>query len=178
MNTEKFYGGLMQKIESMSREELIKKLKLSMEVITAVDGMWFMNVEELAGYDKALDVDIKVWEHYPRVLERRMKKYYEFEKKGLEGLKEMIEHDPMLIPMDFEFIINDEHSMIFRVHKCPGLEAMERMDRKVFTCEPVETVYLKSFAKICDPRIELEALKLPPRASENDICCEWLFTLD
>ena len=53
MNTEKFYGGLMQKIESMSREELIKKLKLSMEVITAVDGMWFMNVEELVGYDKA-----------------------------------------------------------------------------------------------------------------------------
>ena len=163
--------------ESLSKEELIRKLKLAMDAATAVDGMWFLEAETENGYDKALEMDINVWRRYPKVLKKRMSNYYEIKNKGLEAVKEFIENDPMLVPIDFELISDNEHSLVFKVHKCPALEAMERIERKKLTCEPVETVYLNAIAKQFDERIELEALKLPPRASENDICCEWRFTL-
>ncbi len=168
----------MERFESLSKEELINRLKLAMDVATAVDGMWFMNVEKVFGFDKTNEINLKVWEHYPKVLERRMKKYYELKKTGMEGVKEMIQLDPILVPMDFEFVDKDDQNMIFRVNKCPGLEAQERMNRTEFTCEKVEKVYLSAFAEMYDPRIKVKALKVPPRASENDICCEWLFTIE
>ena len=168
----------MQDLESLSREELIKKLKLAMEVSTAVDGIWFMSAEEENGFDKALELDIRVWERYPKVLKKRLGKYYELKKEGLEGIREMIELDPMMIPIDFEFTQPDESSLIFKVIKCPALEAMERIGRKNYTCEPVETAFLKNMAKLFDERIQVMALRLPPRKKPNDVCCEWLFTLD
>lgn len=168
----------MESIESLPREELINRLRLAMDMATAVDGMWFVNVEKTLGFDKTNEINLKVWEHYPKVLARRMKKYYELKKTGMEGVREMIELDPLLIPMDFEFIDKDENNMIFRVNKCPGLEAQERMNRTEFTCEKVEEVFLRAYAEMYDSRIKVQALILPPRASENDICCEWLFTLE
>jgi len=87
---------VMQKFASLSKEELIKKLNLAMDAAFAIDGMWFLNVEKLLGFEKTNDVNLKVWEHYPKVLHRRMTRYYELKNTGLEGLKEMLELDPML----------------------------------------------------------------------------------
>ena len=33
----------------------------------AVDGLWFMKVEEAEGFDKALDIDEKVWQVMPKI---------------------------------------------------------------------------------------------------------------
>jgi hypothetical protein len=168
----------MLNLESLTKEELIKRLNLAMDVATAVDGMWFMAVEKENGYDRALEMDIGVWKRYPKVLKKRLIKYYEFKNKGLEAVQELIESDPMLLPMEFEFIKDGKNTMVFKVNKCPALEAMERIGRKKLTCEPVETVYLEGIAKLCDERIEIKAIKLPPRNSKADGCCEWRFTLN
>ena len=53
---------VMQKFESLSKEELIKKLNLAMDAALAIDGMWFLNVEELLGFEKTNGVNLKVWD--------------------------------------------------------------------------------------------------------------------
>ena len=60
--------------------------------------------------------------------------------------------------VNFEFVDKDDQNMIFRVNKCPGLEAQERMNRTEFTCEKVEKVYLSTYAEMYDPRIKVKAL--------------------
>lgn len=168
----------MLDLESLGKEELIRRLRLAMDVATAVDGMWFLAAEQENGYDKALEMDINVWRRYPAVLKKRLSKYTVLKESGLAAVKEIIENDPMLVPVDFEFICGAKNDLIFKVNKCPALEAMERIGREKLTCEPVETVYLEGLARLCDPRIRVEATKLPPRLSEDDICCEWRFTLN
>ncbi|MFO7962285.1 MAG: DUF6125 family protein [Desulfobacterales bacterium] len=165
----------MLNLELLSKRELVRKLKLAMDIATAVDGMWFLAAEEQNGYQRALEMDINVWKRYPKVLKKRISKYYKFNEVGLDAIKGLIEHDPMMVPLEFEFITENINSMIFQVSKCPALEAMERMGRKKLTCEPVETAYLNGIAGICDGRIEVEALKLPPRLSDDEICCQWRF---
>jgi hypothetical protein len=167
----------MKDIGSLSKEELIKRLKLATDVAMAVDGMWFMAVEEADGFDKALELDIKVWERYAEVLLKRIRKYYHLEQTGLEGLKEVFRLDPLWDSVEFEVVEDDGNRLMFQVNRCPALEAMERLERKTYTCEPVETVYFTTMARLYDPRIEVKALKLPPRSSDKDICCQWLFYL-
>ncbi|MCL4384904.1 MAG: L-2-amino-thiazoline-4-carboxylic acid hydrolase [Actinobacteria bacterium] len=40
---------------------------------TSVDGLWFMKVEELLSFEKALQLDIKVWEIVPKIQSRFIK---------------------------------------------------------------------------------------------------------
>ena len=39
----------------------------------AVDGLWFMKVEEKSGFDPALDVDHEVWKVMPKIQARMIK---------------------------------------------------------------------------------------------------------
>jgi hypothetical protein len=40
---------------------------------TAVDGLWFMKVEEKLGFEGALEIDRTVWEVFPRIQVREIK---------------------------------------------------------------------------------------------------------
>ena len=40
---------------------------------TAVDGLWFVKVEEKYGFDSALDIDKEVWKIMPKIQSRFLK---------------------------------------------------------------------------------------------------------
>jgi len=40
---------------------------------TAVDGLWFMKIEEKYGFDAALDIDNEVWKVFPKIQARLLK---------------------------------------------------------------------------------------------------------
>ncbi|HOW69256.1 MAG TPA: DUF6125 family protein [Phycisphaerae bacterium] len=40
---------------------------------SAVDGLWFMKLEEAAGFEQALDIDVRVWQIMPKIQARKMK---------------------------------------------------------------------------------------------------------
>lgn len=39
----------------------------------SVDGLWFMKIEEAAGFDKALEIDMAVWKVLPKIEARTIK---------------------------------------------------------------------------------------------------------
>ena len=54
---------------------------------TAVDGLWFMKLEERYGFDTALDIDNEVWKVMPKI-QARMLKSMGKPGDGIEGLLE------------------------------------------------------------------------------------------
>jgi hypothetical protein len=166
-----------KKLEELSKEELIQRIRLTAEMAVATDGMWFVAAEEAVGYDKALEMDTKVWVRYPTVFIKRIRKYIELPANPLEKIKAIIKYDPLWLPINSDFPEDTPQRLIFRVINCPALEAMERMGRELLTCEPVEKAYMTALAQAVDPRIQLTAMKLPPRKSPDEICCQWLFSL-
>lgn len=40
---------------------------------TAIDGLWFMKLEERYGFDAALDIDDEVWKVFPKIQARALK---------------------------------------------------------------------------------------------------------
>lgn len=72
--------------------------KISKEVLTeylgrsygAVDGLWFMKVEEQFGFEAALEMDRQVWEVLPKIQARLLKRMLKLD-GGIEGLRESLE---------------------------------------------------------------------------------------
>jgi len=54
---------------------------------TAVDGLWFMKVEEKYGFDVALEIDNEVWKVLPKIQARMLKSIGKME-NGMEALFE------------------------------------------------------------------------------------------
>ncbi len=168
----------MKRIEDLPREDLIKLVYLAADLAIAVDGLWFLSAEQAFSFDHALDMDIQVWKRYAKVSIKRIRKHFELPLDGLNTIKEIMLLDPMWLSVDFDLIEDPPDSLIFQVTNCPSLLAMEKMGREMFTCEAVEKVYLTELCKAVDPKIKVEALKLPPRKNPDDICCKWKFYLD
>ena len=166
---------IMRDLDSLSREEAVKYLKFLSGLAIAVDGLWFMAVEKVAGFDEALRLDIDVWAGYAPVVVKRIRREFGIRGKGLEALREVISHDPLWWSMDVRIIEDSAGRLAFEVRDCPSLIAQEKMGRETLTCEPVERAYLEALADAVDPGIKVEALKLPPRKSPDEICCRWAF---
>ncbi|MEW6443301.1 MAG: DUF6125 family protein [bacterium] len=167
----------IRRIEDLPREELVKRLRLAAELASAMDGLWFVAAEQAHGFDRALELDVQVWERYGAVSVKRIRKYFPIDGKGLAGVKEVLSLDPFMAIVDFEVLSETPDSITFQAKTCPFLEAMERYGRKVFTCEQAETAYFRGLARAVDPRIRVAPLKLPPRQGPDEICCRWLFSI-
>ncbi len=165
-------------MDELSREELEKRIRLLSELAIALDGLWFLAAEEAEGYDKALEMDVKVWKRYASLSVKRIRRYFDVRSTGLEAIKEFIAYDPFWFTIGFETVEDGPDRLVFQVRNCPSLEAMERMGRERLTCEAVELPYMENLAAAVDPRVKVRALKLPPRKSPDEIACKWLFYLD
>ena len=51
-------------LTTLSKEELIRLVKVYSRLFLALDGFWFLAVEDRFGYQAALDADIDAWEGY------------------------------------------------------------------------------------------------------------------
>jgi hypothetical protein len=140
-----------------------------------MDGLWFLTVEEEFGYSVAIGLDIKVWEKYAHIVVKRIGETFGLSNSGIEGIRELIEFDPLFLNFNYEIREFSSEKMVLRINKCPVLEAMEKAGRKKFVCETTTGLYFKNIARQLNPLVVVHPLKLPPRKSPQGVCCEWLF---
>lgn len=159
-----------------SPDNLEKLAELSGRLLTAIDGLWFLAVEKEFGYSDAIKLDQVVWEKYVHILVKTAKRMFPLVKQGLEGLREIIELDPLNLNLTYSITSHSSRGMILTVTRCKVLEAMERMARKEIVCGTTTGLYFRNLAREVDPRIVVEPLKLPPRCGEKD-CCKWRFEM-
>lgn len=69
---------------------------------TAVDGLWFMKLEERYGFETALELDNEVWKVFPKIQARFLKAAVGLD-DGLEALLECL--STKLILEDFKFSV-------------------------------------------------------------------------
>ena len=86
---------------------------------TAVDGLWFMKVEERFGFDTALEIDDEVWKVMAKIQARRMKELLKKE-EGLEALRECFSTKLSIDGFGFKLEeIEDARAFRIIINKCP-----------------------------------------------------------
>jgi hypothetical protein len=155
----------------LSKEELVGLIEAYAKLYTALDGLWFISVEEECGHELATKLDVKVWDS---LAPREAKRISDAKKvaDGIEAVIEVIKLRPSFLTKEYN-IFREKNKVRIQVTKCRSLEAMERDKREVSSCLRVlENVYPKFVSNI-DNRAKFRLLKAPPRKSAGDSCCEW-----
>lgn len=96
---------------------------------TAVDGLWFVKIEEQFGFDKALELDEQVWQIMPKIQARNIKQLTGLS-SGIDDLREAFQAKLTIDGFDFT-IDNDQHDPAFTVSikTCPWHEILKNCGR-------------------------------------------------
>jgi len=95
---------------------------------TAVDGLWFMKVEEKYGFDSALEIDREVWKVLPKIQARFLKSLSQFD-TGIVGLFECFTTKLKLEGFEFRTEGGTNELKII-ISRCPWHDTMIKSGRE------------------------------------------------
>jgi len=92
----------------------------------AVDGLWFMKVEEMYGFDSALNIDVKVWEILPKIQAREVRKLLMIKDDGIEPLFKALQ-----LKLEAEgYVYSIDHKQgVIEIRQCPWIKLLEKSGR-------------------------------------------------
>lgn len=94
---------------------------------TAVDGLWFMKVEDKLGFEEALRLDEAVWKVLPKIQARTLKGMMHLP-EGLVGLEQALSARLALEGFEFE-MVPQEDGLAVIVKRCPWHDMMIKSGR-------------------------------------------------
>ncbi|MHA2369846.1 MAG: DUF6125 family protein [Candidatus Hodarchaeales archaeon] len=149
-------------LASFSREDLIKLVKMYAKGWLAMDGCWFLGIEEEKGLETAMHYDTKAWERFAPIEAKRIMKEFNIPQNG--GLDSL------------------EKTLNLRLYAQLNDQTIERPDSlslifKMNGCKEIGLVEYSRFASTVDSRITTECIACPPDAHPKEWWCAWKFTL-
>lgn len=168
--------------EDFSKEFLIKLLLQWRRQYLRLAGYWYEGIQKRVGLKTADEIQLEVW---TRIGDRQLKKYLPISgiqlNTCLDSLKLMqLAPDSWTGTDLFDGsveIINENHLILTCTH-CVVLEFFERTnqpERIPAHCQVLEKAATETY--LCNPKIKVTGLKLPPREGPDDICCQWEYLM-
>ncbi len=115
----------------MSKKEPTIGLDVLMEYFKksylAVDGLWFVKLEEELGFDYALELDRRVWEILPKIQARRVRELLKIDDNGFNPFIEAVK--VKLVGEGYNHKI-DKKKMTVTIVGCPWHEIMKKTNRE------------------------------------------------
>ena len=167
--------------DCFSKEFLLKLMKTWQYAWLHMSGAWYEAVQSRWGADAANACEYEAWVKVGERVNPRFAKIANIELKTvLDSLK------ATQLPLDnttddlfraHAQIINPNH-VIWTIPRCKTLEVFEKSspERIEPMCEVLEPAVIEKY--LINPKIKLNALKLPPRKSKDEIACQWEITLE
>ncbi|OGO02486.1 MAG: hypothetical protein A2Y91_02180 [Chloroflexi bacterium RBG_13_54_8] len=96
----------------------------------AVDGLWFMKVEERYGFDAALEIDNEVWQVLPKIQARMLKAMAKVQ-EGMEALLKCLTIKLALEGFQFDAQRSESGTgFTVSISRCPWHDAMLKSGRE------------------------------------------------
>lgn len=168
----------MDDIENLSRDELLKLVRIYAKNWLAHDGCWFLAAEEKYGMEAAIELDAKSWERFAVAEAKRIRKEFAIPANGgLRALAKALQFRlyAAINRQKIEWV--NDRKMIFRMLECRVQKARREKNLPDFPCKAVGMVEFSQFAKTVDSRIKARCLACPPDPG-GDFYCGWEFTVD
>lgn len=112
-------------MNNLTDEDKIAYLKRS---YSAVDGLWFMKVEDSFDFEKALEIDNEVWKVVPKIQARFLKSVLKAD-EGLKALERCFTEKLRLDDIKFN-VKSDEKSLFITISRCHWHELLVKSARE------------------------------------------------
>jgi len=167
----------MDFIDELSREELVRLVRMYARNWLAHDGCWFLAAEERLGLEAAMELDARSWERFaPAEAKRIMKEFAIPAHGGLEALARALKLRLYAAINPQEIIVRDEKTLVFRMVECRVQKTRREKGLPDFPCKAVGMVEFSNFARAVDERISTRCISCPPDPV-TDSYCRWEFIL-
>lgn len=173
------------KLEDLSKEALIKLVKINSKDFIELGGIWHTYVGKKYGYDVANDFTWQMWVGKdPVVMDHDLKRIlpaFKIEGDDIASIFKYLQLTPAVGCYNYEHEVefkNNNHAIMTITH-CPSLLRFEKYNvpkAAKFGCE-LDIVYLQNVANRFNPKIKVKCLTPLPRKSPGDVPCAWEFKL-
>ena len=130
--------------------------------------------------EQALTLDIWAWKKMIKYQARHLTKAMNIQGDDVATLMKIFQVDPMFGNFRYEIkLINRNHGLL-TINYCPTLEALEKEggSRIKEICGIVDPIVFTRYATSINPKMKVKTLKLPPRQSQQELCCQWEYSLE
>jgi predicted ArsR family transcriptional regulator len=97
----------------------------------SVDGLWFMKIEEDAGFEKALEIDIAVWKVLPKIEARTIQELLSLG-RGIEALHAGLDFKLSAERYSHALSPVRQDAFTLEVHDCPWVQHIKKAGRARF----------------------------------------------
>jgi len=149
-------------------EGLLKWLR---EAYFAVDGIWFLTLEERLGLERAVELDVEVWRRFAHVMARRVAKRLGVDASSPAGIVESL---GVFFDVEGWGVDLDPARGAFKVERCPWWDYLNKVGRSHIiehVCPKVCEAIFSSWAEALNPRARLTFTFTPPH-------CQAKFTVE
>jgi len=155
-------------MELCEQKELIQLIKSS---LTAIDGPWFLEVENEIGFDKAFEIDLGVWKKYGPVIIKRIIKMLSITDNDLNSFIRILEIICEIDDTKFTIKEKTQNEALILIDYCPWYENLKRSKREnLVRCDVVDKTIFPEWIQSFNPDLKLELSRSIPEGHDR---CEW-----
>ena len=165
------------RFEDFSKEFLIKLMYAWQRAYLRLSAIWYEAVMERFGMEAADNCNLEVWSKVGEKVVPKFAKLGNFELNTvLDSLKLCQLTPDSHVGSEFfggEVDVKSENHVVTTTTKCAVLEFFEKAapERMDYFCHVLEKQVMEKYFN--NPKIRVTPLKLPPRESPDDICCQF-----
>ena len=164
-------------ISEIPKEKIADYIFMHLRNMWAVDGLYYLGIEEKMGTDTATEIDRKVWEVMGKIEARRIKNLFDIKGNDIPSMIKGLSYSGWTLDLEDKEIIIEKEKAILRNVKCRVQNTRLKKGLKEFGCKPVRWGFLKSFAHEFNPKIKVKCNVCPPDKHPDDLWCEWIFEI-
>ncbi|MBN1214138.1 MAG: hypothetical protein JXA99_01725 [Candidatus Lokiarchaeota archaeon] len=166
-------------LESLSKEELLDYIEDISKNWLAIDGTWFLSVEQKYGTEIAIHLDEISWKLFsPIEAKRIMKRFNIPENGGIPALIKALKYRVYANINEQEILEISENRCVFRMNNCRVQAARKTKNLPDFPCKSVGMIEYSEFAKTIDSRIKVQCICCPPDRHPDNYFCAWEFKIE
>ena len=164
-----------QLIDQIPEEKLADFIFMHLRNMWAVDGFYYLFIEEKYGTEVATEIDRKVWEVMGKIEARKIKQLFNINGNDIPSVMKALSYSGWSMDLEDKEIIIEKDKGILRNIKCRVQNTRLKNGLTEFGCKPVRWSFLKSFAKEFNSDIDVTCNVCPPDKHPDNLWCEWVF---
>jgi hypothetical protein len=141
----------------------------------AVDGLWFMMVEQDSDFDHALDLDRRVWEILAKIQARKARELLRLAGSSPQDLARCFSLKLTADGHTFD-VASDSDGVRFTIRGCPWLALLENSDRRHLAARVAQTICPTEGRLWCAEFGGEYAFEMPAMACSGADHCEMRFS--
>ena len=165
-------------IEDLSREQLLTLLKAYSRMVTAIDGYWFMAVEENQDHEAAYERDCAVWEkaapYEARLISRALGIGTGVD---IPTMLDVLKACPTWYSLGTEVSAEGPNRGLLTVADCSVQKNRARMGLDEFACKDIGLLITRAYGKALNSEVKVTCKVCPPDPHPPDVWCQWQFEL-